>query len=168
MPQISRVWDWLKTVFSRAWRWLKAAFRTAVVEDRWTLGRFLIATLVAAGFSLLLFSLLLSQAGVSRSDTYKITILPTIAVSFVLNWRYTWKGQPALGKSLWRWLVVQLMVIPAGYQLFQLLASLDIESHLAKIMAGGILFIPAYLIAYFWAFADRWRNSRSNRQTIVH
>ncbi len=152
---------------SRAWVWFKKACKKALWEDRLTLSKFLVATLVTAGFSLLILSLQTSYWGVSRGDAYKIQVLPVIVLNFFVNWKFTWRGQVHLGRSLWRWTVVQLSVIPVGYQLFQVFVSLDFELRLAKIAAGALLFVPAYLIAYFWAFADRWRNARNGRKTIV-
>lgn len=159
--------DSLPQRVSTAWTWFKAACKKALWEDFRTFIKFLIATLLTAGFSLLFLSLVVSQGDIGRTTAYLLNIPLGIGLNFLLNWKFTWKGRPALWRSLWRWTVVQLLLIPLGYQLFQSFGGLDLEYRLAKVVAGVLLFVPAYLIAYFWAFADRWRSGRNNRQTIV-
>lgn len=81
-------------------------------------------------------------------------------VNFALNWRVTWKKEPTKRQSRRRWFVVQSLLLPCGFFLYNELKDYNLEIPrlgldylVAKTLVGIVLLIPGYLMAKLWAFA---------------
>lgn len=109
------------------------------------------AGIFAAGF-LLLF-VLVSILGMNETAAYLIQAVVSVASSFLLNWKITWKDHKAdFRRSAARFAMMTAFSIPFNTIVFSILVKFGVYYLIANVITLALFTVIKYVLSHRWVF----------------